>query len=240
MIYFTSASEWKLLADTLKDILTDSFFVFKGSTITMNNVDPEKIVEVHYILYPDLDSYNCTTTFVFPVYIQTIYRVLRGVKNTDRMQMEDLCDGSLHMKVFAESGMLKNEISLKPLQQEMPTFIRNPREYDMEVSFNNEQLYHILHDLSALSRQVTISVKDQVISFQAQDESGTTSNYSQQFNTIDPTYFFSNTYLIKFLEKFTKPGIHKFATLQISHSLPFNVAYHLPTGFLELSIAGLE
>jgi hypothetical protein len=240
MIYFTSAFEWKMLADTLKDILTDCYFVFSPTSITMNNVDPEKVLEIYYAYYPDKDHYSCNQTFTFPVYIQTVYRVLRGVKPADSMEMSDLEDGSLHMKIFSDAGVLKNEISLKPLQQEMPTFIRNPRQYDIDIKFNSDQLYHIFHDLSAISRQISIVVKDHQIIFQSQDESGTTSQHAQVFPNIDAEYMFRSKYLVKFLEKFTKPGLDKFVDVRISRQLPLSVVYYLERGSLELTIAGLE
>lgn len=240
MNYFTSALEWKILADSLKDILTECYFVFEPTTITMNNVDPEKVVEVYYKTTPSSDMYICNTTFEFPVYIQTIYRVLRGVKSGDNMEMKSNKDRSLTLYIMSAAGVPKNEITLQPLQQTIPTYIRNPRNYTISVSILNDQLYSILHDLAALSRQVSIHVQDQVITFSASDEGCTKSTYSQVFEELDAHYVFNNTYLTKFLEKFIKPGVKKIANLYLDSTLPLTVVYYLENGSLEMSIAGLE
>ena len=121
MRYITSAFQWKVLADTLKDILTECFFVFEPTKITMNNVDPEKVVDIFYEVRPSPDVYQCPETFKFPVYIQTVYRVLRGVKQTDTMEMSKLQDGSLKIVVYSQFGNIKNQISLCPLQDDIPT-----------------------------------------------------------------------------------------------------------------------
>ena len=144
------------------------------------------------------------------------------------------------MTILSEKKVIKNEITLRPLSQTLPAFIRNPRVYDVDIIINNDQLYHILHDLSALSRQVEIAIENQAIALRAKDESGTTSNYSQKFNDIDPEFTFSHTYLLKFIEKFTKPGINKFAHMRIGRDLPFNIVYYWETSSLEMSIAALE
>lgn len=240
MHYLTSASEWKSLADTLKDILTECFFVFEKDRITMNNVDPQKVVDVFYQERPDPSKYTCATTFRFPVYIQTLYRVLRGVKPKDTMEMSDQYDGSLALTIYSEFGCEKNRISLKPLKEDIPTYIRNPKTYQVSVSMLNDQFYHIIHDLGALSRQVNIHVEDQTITFKSSDESGTQSVYSQSFNELSPSYIFNNTYLLKFLEKYSKPGMQKFINISLDHNLPLSVVYYLERGSLEMTIAGLE
>lgn len=238
MRYTTSALEWKTIADTLKDILTECFFVFDQQTITMNNVDPEKVVEVYLEITPN-SSYNCPTKFVFPIYIQTVYRVLRGVKANDTMTMEDDPQGNLVIHVYSHANVLKNQVILKSLHQNVPSFIRNARTYAVAVKFESDQLYHILHDLSALSRKVSISIKDKVVTFQSEDESGTISCYKNQFEELVHVKF-HNTYLVKFLEKFTKPCLTDMIVVRIENSVPLSVVYPLANGFLEMTIAGLE
>jgi len=240
MRYLTSASEWKTIADTLKDILMECYFVFAADKITMNNVDPEKVVEIYFEMIPKKETYFCPTNVYFPIYIQTIYRVLRGVKNNDMLEMSDLNDGSLKMYVYSNSGVLKNQITMAPLTDYFPVMIRNPRVYEIGVTFNNDQFYHILHDLGAISRRVSIHVKDSNIEFYSKDESGTSSTFQQHFQEIEPSYKFKNTFLLKFLEKYTKPGLQKLVTLRIDNNLPLSVVYYLENGSLELTIAGLE
>lgn len=243
MRFLTSAFKWKCLADTLKDILTECFFVFEQDKITMNNVDPQRVVDVYYAEKPDTEkdqNYVCAIPFHFPCYIQTLYRVLRGVKTKDTMEMSNQYDGSLQIIVYSEFGCVKNHISLKPLKDEIPTYIRNERNYQVGISILNDQFYHIVHDLGALSRQVNIHVEDQVIKFTARDESGTESCYSQTFQELEPSYLFNNTYLLKFLEKFSKPGLEKFINIRLDHNLPLSVVYYLDHGYLEMTIAGLE
>lgn len=233
----TSASELKSIADVLKDVLAECWFVFTPSSITMNNVDPEKVIAVNLRLNPDSSIYQCTEKIVFPFYIQTLYRVLRGVKKNDVaiLQMYPENGRTLDISVLTQAGLMKNKITIQPLQDTLPSFIRHPQKYSVEIKMETHQFYHILHDLSALSRKVNIKINQDKVSFSSQDDSGTRSVFTQGFPKLN--YVFNGTYLIKYLEKFCKPNLAPEIKIRVERDTPLSVVYHLEHGSLEMSIA---
>ena len=233
--YETSASELKTISDVLKDILAECWFVFEESSITMTNVDPEKVVVVSLFVKPKTQDYQCTSKFVFPFYIQTLYRVLRGVKPNDVAIITDGPGASLQIDIMTMHGVKKNQIVLQPLKDNPPVFLRQQHHFDVEIKIETQQLYRILHDLSALSRKVTLTIDQEDVIFSSEDESGTSSVYSQGFPELN--YHFKAMYLIKYLEKFTKPGLSDKVCIRVKQNSPLNLVSYLERGYLEMSIA---
>lgn len=231
----------KTMADVLKDILIECWFTFETRKITMTNVDPEKIVAIHLELQPS-DKYACTTEFQFPFYIQTLYKVLRGVKARDVAILTDGPNNVLQIAILEKGEITKNQITLQPLQNVLPVvYARHPFIAESpEMEFDTADLYRILHDLSAVSRKIGIMVQDQTITFTAQDDCGSISVFSKPFLSYPvKTYQYKETFLIKYLEKFAKPTLKKTITLRLTPGAPLSAIYKLENGFLELSIAPL-
>lgn len=233
--YQIPALQLKTIADVLKDLLAECWFVFEPSKIHMTNVDPEKVISVSLQLQPTSDVYQCTTKFVFPFYIQTLYRVLRGVKHEDVAILKDGPGNSLCIEIVS-NNVLRSSISLQPLNEVFPTFLQQKHHYDVEYKMSSKDLYRILHDLSALSRKVNIHVNNKEVKFISEDETGSQAVYTQSFENTS-TYQFQGSYLIKYLEKFSKPGLSKELFLMLHHRSPLTLIYRLEHGSLEMSIA---
>lgn len=233
--YRTKATELKTIADVLKDVLAECWFVFDTDIITMTNVDPEKVIAVSLYLRPDPTTYQCGRKFIFPFYIQTLYRVLRGVKSSDMAVLSEGNGGCLQIDIMTAFGVLKNQITLQPLKDSFPIFLRQQHHYEVEVRIDSRQFYHILHDLSALSRKVTVKVVHDEVSFLTEDDNGTKSIFTQAFPELDS--HFTGTYLLKYLEKFSKPALADEIKIRMSQDTPLSVVYHLERGSLEMSIA---
>lgn len=243
LFYEFKAQKFKQISETLKDILAECWFVFCPTSITMRNVDPEKVVSVHLFLQPLQEEYRCTEQLTFPFYIQTLYRIFRGARLGDMATIHDIPDGSgsILISIRTEKGVLKNEIRMKPLQSQPVQFMDPPVKYNLAVAFESSQLYNILRDLSSLSRKVIIKIENLTVSLLAEDDYGTVSTFKQSFeNVLANTHLFKGTYLSKYLEKFCKPGLGDHIILQIRKGLPLTALYNLEHGSLTMSISPLE
>lgn len=240
LFYKCRAHKMKQISETLKDILAECCFVFDSSVITMRNVDPEKVVSVDLRLRPPQDEYQCTERLVFPFYIQTLYRIFRGVKQGDVATFHDIPDGSgsILIVIGTERDVLKNEVRMKPLQSQCLDFIASPVRYDVDVAFGPGQLYNILRDLSSLSRKVDLKIEGHDVIMSAADDYGTVSTHSQYFDILN--YSFKATYLSKYLEKFSKPGLGDRIVLRIRRDAPLTALYNLEHGSLTMSISPSE
>jgi len=241
MLFYTcKAQKLKQISETLKDILAECWFVFDSTSIVMRNVDPEKVVSVHLYLRPPSDQYRCTSEFTFPFYIQTLYRIFRGVRLGDMATIQDIPNGggAILISIHTEKGVLKNEIRMKPLQSQGLYFLTPPIKYDVDITFESCQLYNILRDLSSLSRKVVLQIDGRYVSLIAEDDYGTISTHRQDFDILN--YQFKNTYLSKYLEKFSKPGLGESITLRVCQGVPLTALYNLEHGSLTMSISPSE
>lgn len=240
MLFYTcKAQKLKQISETLKDILAECWFDFDTTCITMMNVDPEKVVSIHLCLSPPVEDYKCTTQIKFPFYIQTLYRIFRGARLGDKATIQDIpsSGGSLLISIYTEKGVLKNEVRMKPLNSDSLSF-RSFSRFDVEISFESSQLYNILRDLSSLSRKVMLTIDGHDVKFTSEDDYGTISTFRQDFDILN--YQFKNTYLSKYLEKFSKPGLGDIIILRISNGNPLTALYNLEHGFLTMSISPSE
>lgn len=242
MEWTTNAFELRTIADVCKDILTETWFVFESSKVTMTNVDPEKIVVVHLQLCPAEINYVCKERLAFPFYMQTLYRVLRGCKKTDKANVKLEKDSTvMNIRVYTEDGVFKNLIQLHALRKQFSEYqyMMDPNvDYDFSLVTGTEAMYKIFHDLSGLSRRIQIEIVETNLYFSAQDEGGTVNSFSIE---LDKRYTFRHQFITKYLEKFTKPCLTKELKLQANtHRSMFTLVYCLENGFLALTIAALE
>ena len=239
MFWITSASELKSIADTLKDILTTCWLVFTHDKVELVNVDPEKVVTVKLDIRPQIENYNCVEPFAFCIYIQVLYKVLRGCKANEKAILQNNAGaGNLSIEIKDASNTEKMKIVLNGLQDPLPKYIIPNQMYDKSLTLNTSKLYYIFHDLGAISRVFRLSCSGEFVAFQSQDESGTNLTFCEPVQNLN--YKHSATYLIKYVEKFLKPKLSKHVSLRMKDGSPLSVVYYLETGFLEMTIAPLE
>lgn len=236
LAYECKAYQFKQISETLKDIMAECWFEFDLETITMRNVDPEKVVSVHLFLKPPSTEYRCTEKFVFSFYIQTLYRIFRGVRPTDTVAFVQIDYASLRITIMTESGNVKNEVVMKQLNLcDARNFLVVPHRYPVEVDMEYSQFYGILRDLSSLSRKVDIKIDGGEITFSAEDDYGTVSMFRQSFNNLN--YSTRQSYIAKYLEKFSKSGFCDRIVMKIGTGMPLTLLYNLAHGFLTMSIS---
>lgn len=241
MFWSTSACELKSIADTLKDILTTCWFVFTQDKIELVNIDPEKVVTVKLDLRPKPQDYHCVESFSFCMYIQVLYKVLRGCKPNEQAIIQNNAGSgnlSIEIREVNNNDNLKMRIILNGLQDQLPKYIVPNQMYDKSLTFNSSRLYYIFHDLGAISRVFKISCSGTSVGFQAQDESGTNLTFCEPVENLN--YKFNGAFLIKYIEKYLKPKLAKHVTLRLKEGSPLSVVYYLENGFLEMTIAPLE
>lgn len=237
MIYVSSAKQLKAIADSLKDFLSECLFEFCPSGIHMRTTDPEKIVFINMEIQPPPTEYKCLSRITFYFYIQTLYRVLRGVKPTDTAVMFMQFTDDLHLHILDKSNTLKHHIIIPPLKSNAVVHIPVSKPYHSKVEIPNSVFYHAVHDLSAISRVGTFQFSPSQLLIQSQDDQ------QVQFVctipvTLDPKSLPPpQTVLLKFLEKFTKPNLMSSVYVEYDNDLPFSLFYQLEHGFLRLTIA---
>lgn len=241
MKWSVSAREFKTIADTLKDVLTQCWFLFSPQGIQMFNVDPEKVALVRLDIQPDSTKYTCNESITFSTYMQTIYKVMRGSKNQDTatITIEDTSDPlAMYIEIFEGDGTKKNVICLSNMADKYPKFVIPTTSYKYSIRMNTTNLYHIFHDLSVVSREFIFDFSNCQLKMSAKDDCGTVKSHWIKFEGQPGNH--KGKYLIKYAEKFCKPRLSKFVTIRFSPGMPLSLLFDVEDGFLEMSIAELE
>lgn len=243
MKWIVKAFELKGIADVLKDVITQCWFVFTPSSIQLLNVDPERVIAVLMELRPPSDLYFCEHRLEFSIYVQTLYKVLRGVKTQENAEVT-LEPGAedLFIRILRAPRYVNAQISIRCLQDKMPCY--DTKRFTMEVLRQNKicvilkttVLYRVLHDLAAISRRATFHVQGNTLTIKTQDNMGTASQFQTQVNDGSDVSF-DVTILGKYIEKFTKPNLCLTCDLLLGEGEATVVVYHLSHGYLALSIA---
>lgn len=240
MICELPAKQLKLVVDSLKDILAQCWFFFDADGISLRNVDPEKIVVAQLHWKPN-GHYECPEPLHFSLYIHTLYRILRSVRPQSTVRLEQTSVEVLSVDVLTQNDV-PYHVQLHSLQDPVPRFLSPVYEAMLEIPFVTATLYRMLHDLAALSRTVRLEVlpTTQTLRMSATDANGTVAQIEHMYPLGDgPVPPMSQTFLLKYLEKFTKPAVAETLTLRFHSHAPLRVRYDWDCGFLELSIAGL-
>lgn len=239
MICQVPAIQFKLIIDSLKDILTQCWLVFRPEGFFIRNVDPEKVVLVG-MLWKPVEQYECTHELAFSFYIQTLYRILRSVRRRSTILLESVGPTGLQITILTDQEPLYRA-TLHSLPDPAPRFMESPLQPLLEVCLPTAQVYRMLHDLTTLSRTGTVEIRtpEQQLVFAVRDVHGTQAQFFYPLPTPchEP---FCQTYLLKYLEKFTKPVVQAVVTIRLFASGALRVRHDWDSGYLELSTTALR
>lgn len=235
--------ELKLIVDILRDILLQVWIEFgSDGHIRMSCVDPEKVVVVDMDLMPTTMEYKCQETTVFCMYIQSLFKIIRGAGRNEVVVMTIFKDDPDWMTVRI-TGNDYQEFKIRRIQ-EPPTILSSgpppPFEHSLKVEANN--FYSAIRDLSAIGKIVEVAVNEKDdIEFTTTDSLGTKASY--QFPDVHieapirPAY--QNRFVIKYIEKFAKPGLSSDIYVLLGKNLPLRCEWRTDFGCLVLSVAPL-
>lgn len=243
MIWNVKSKTIKLIVDILKDILLQVWFVFESDRIVMYNIDDEKMVSVCLNLKPPLEEYRCATPVVFSFYIQSLFKIMRGVPRDD-------------MLVFKIQERELNIMSIRWNKDPSPTFYlhslpdENPQyqldyaglsTFDLEI--DAQSFFSAIRDLSAVGKLLVVTREPEEITFTTTNEFKTSAIYSWPMPHKDEHKVIGR-YIIKYIEKFSKPGLCDTIRLQFDHiagdeKYLLKCEWNMCFGYLRLNVAPL-
>lgn len=232
------AFELRMVAESLKDIMVECWFLFTPNFIRMTNVDPEKVIMAEYYVNMPSDKYSCTSEFRFPIYIHTLYRLLRTAKRGETVILQSNEDQTfMYISVFKATGHLKTQSRLYPLTTTPDLTIHNAIIYKDCFSIPTMDLYQVVHEMVNFSRHVTFEVYEGMLNIHCQDEMKTFLRSSLPGADIDGPW--EGTFLGRYIEKFCKSNLRKNVVLRVEQNCPMTISYELEYGHLSMSIASL-
>lgn len=238
------AFQFRTVFDVLKDLLTHCYLIFNGDTITIKNIDPEKIIHVKCWLLATKVEIVHSGCFEFSTYAQTIYKMFRAASPGHKVKI--MIDKENNQLIFSVSKngfaivsrltSLAIEPSALNIQVEQPILLDSQQ-------MSTTHLHKIMYTLSAISRVASIHWKNCGIVFTAKDNIQTTVSIEAPFSENELTeHPFEKTVniIIKYLEKFCNKNVDKVLTLGLGVDGQIIAAYDLLNGGLSLTMASLE
>lgn len=118
--WLTEAKHFRLLVDTLKDILVDITLRFEKNEIRIRSVSPEKmcILDVH--LDPTSDfQYSCVESTTFSLHLPLLHKIVRGTADTDTLQLRVLDSPKrMELSIYPTDAPLSRKVILTPLDMD--------------------------------------------------------------------------------------------------------------------------
>lgn len=231
----TSASQLKAVSGILKDILTQVWILFDNEYIEILNVDPEKIVTIHFRVQPPASDYHCQSRHVFSIYAQTLYKVMRGISKDQTAQLSMSSPSCLYINMDES----KNAVVLQTLQDSAPSFVCPFIAHNVVVDMETKHLHNILRDLSSISRHLIVELSEDKLTLMGNDAFGTISAF-----TIPTAYhkqtILKQTFILKYIERFCKASVSKNIKIYLREGYPIKFELSLDYGNLNLYMQPLE
>lgn len=236
MIWRVETRVLKLIVDILKDILLQVWFVFDvDRSIYMINTDDEKIVTVTMYLRPSEATFSCKERTVFSFYIQNLFKVLRGAPKNSETILAIYMDNPTEMLIRWDDEPYPAYV-LRHLPDEQPLFAVNHQTPSYQ-SVKADTFYGIIRDLSTIGKIVTITGNHEGIILSSENEFGTKVQHRLPIPNLRGG--FTSRHIIKYLEKFSKPGLEVDMQLFYGDNEPFTCEWNTGFGYLRMSAAAL-
>lgn len=240
MIWRISVRDLKLIVDLLRDILLQIWMEFDTDGLKFLSVDPEKVASIDMRLSPSSQEYKCAEPFVFSFYLQSLFKILRGANKNEVAVFTCFKDNPNHMVVRITGNdaqcFVIHRIN-EPKPEYMPIPFDKPNIYRLEMP--GDDFYTMVRDLGAVGKLLEVSANDENrISFGTRDALGTTAEYIVEKMLADKP-FASQFYIIKYIEKFTKPGLTENIVVEFGEGNPIRFVWNTDYGYLALNVAPL-
>lgn len=239
MIWRVETKTLKMIVDIVKDILLQVWFVFDvDRSIFMMNTDDEKIVTVTMKLNPPEKMYHCRERVVFSLYIQNLFKILRGAPKNSETILAIYKDMPTAMIVRWDDEPYPAFV-LQHLTDERPMFVVNNDIYDsvFPQPVKADVFYGIIRDLSTIGKIVTLTGGHGNTLMEASNEFG--NKVTHVLPVINITGGFTSRHIIKYIEKFSKPGLDDNIYIRYKKDSPFTCEWNTGFGYLRLSVAAL-
>lgn len=237
-IFEIDAFQIRTVFDVLKDILTQCIFIFQEQSMSIANVDPEKIIYVKCNLNASVSSVR-QTPFKFVTYAQTIYKMFRSCVQGQECLFELQRETSSLILTVNKKGFNMTS-KLKSLPIEPSKFLFCPPQIIKSEKFATANLHKIMYTMSSVSRIIQIEWTPTCIKFSADDNIQSSVLINHDISVNDTNINAKVLIVVKYLEKFCNKHLSSSMWLGIGEENQIIAAYDLPNGDLCLTMASLE
>ncbi|KAG5184091.1 hypothetical protein JKP88DRAFT_315694 [Tribonema minus] len=250
----SQTSQWRLLVDFLKDLITECPISFSQDGMKLISLDPIKVALLH--LQAKSEFYYCKSEITVGMNITALYKMLRNL--TTGGYMLEFSMSSKEMDVLSiqlinsdKRTCTSNKLKLLKLPQE--TLIIPSTNFQRVLSIPSADLQRHVRELAALSNKIKIkSTADQLI-LSAEGTMGSSeivirpTASGMHWISIDNNQesegggdaVVEGVYFSKFLERFSRP-LDPICEIFVKQNYPLVLRYVLSTATVRLVIAPVQ
>lgn len=240
MIWRVGVRDLKLIVDLLRDTLLQLWLEFgSDGAIRFCSVDPEKVASIEMELKPSSQEYKCTETIVFSFYLQSLFKILRGASKNEAAVLTCFKENPDDM-VVRITGNEEQVFVIRRVNDPQPQYKALPYTPLTTFEVKADVFYAMIRDLGAVGKILNVFINEAgKIIFTTRDVLGTTAEYvmdspDSQAKNVEPQQF-----IIKYVEKFAKPGLADNIWIAIGRNSPIRFAWNMDFGYLALNVAPL-
>lgn len=240
MIWRISVRDLKLIVDLLRDILLQIWLEFgDDGTIRFCSVDPEKVASIDMELKPSPQEYKCNEKIVFCFYLQSLFKILRGASKNEAAVLTCFKENPNDM-VVRITGNDDQVFVIRNINDPQPQYKVLPYIPITTFEVKGEAFYAMIRDLGAVGKLLNVSIDESGnVVFVTKDALGTTAEYAMKPWGQPSVEVESQEFIIKYVEKFAKPGLAENIWIAIGKNSPIRFAWNMDFGYLALNVAPL-
>ena len=150
----------KILVEALKDILTDTNFIFNDTGIKLMTTDPTKTVLIHMKLGSDkFEKYYCPNQLVCGINILNLHKLIKTITTSDTLTLfiKKNNQNKLGIQINNNDKKTQTTYELNLLDIESEEMNIPPVSFDSELSFPSSDFQKIIRDMVNIGEIIDIT-----------------------------------------------------------------------------------
>lgn len=221
----TKVPQYFKIITLLRDILSLTNIQIKPTGIYGNTLTDSKVGLIEFFIPKEsMEDYHCEAVNIIGINLGSYYTILKCIGNKVPKIKHMLSDDGASLQITSKNKRTSN-ISMCLMELDSDT-LDPETEFETVVNMKSKELYDVIKDLSELGDTITISIKDNSITFSTDDTAVASTSITFDDADIETESEVSMKFSIKELLKYTKA--HTFAenvSLYFAPELPLTLHY---------------
>jgi proliferating cell nuclear antigen len=205
---------FRILVESLKEILTEGNFIFDESGVKLMAMDSTRTVLIHMKLNAEnFEYYHCPQKKVVGVNMLNLFKLIKTMNNSETLNLfiEKSNENKLGILIANSEKNTQTIYKLNLLDINEEDIHIPPAEFETELSLPSGDFQKIIRDMVNIGENIEIkSIENQLIlncegDFASQQTVLGETNNGLKFNQVPPSEFpIQGIYSLKYLVLFTK------------------------------------
>lgn len=246
--------EWKTLLSLLKDLITDTYLIFKQDGIFIEQVDPERVTITQVkLLNLSFYKFSSNEDIYIGVSIQYLYKLVKSCSDIMTFTLRIYEDDPENMEVYVihpENRAFSISVAIPSMILPRTKFHVPDIDYKFVLEVPIKRLQKAVRDAAHTSKHVILQAlgSDGYLSVKAQGPNGKLCFTITEeefgffwYNRPGPNEMYEESFFHKYLERFLKTELDSKVLLHMQQGCPLQLQVSIPfVGNVTHYIAGME